>query len=66
METIVLRGNSKSNAKLLLELAKKLHFSAKSLSSLEEEEMGLAISIGEGMNSEILSKDEKDSFLDTL
>jgi hypothetical protein len=41
METILLRGDSKSNAKLLRELAKKLNFSAKKLSAKEAEEIGL-------------------------
>ena len=47
METIILRGDSKSNAKLLQELAKKLNFSAKKLSAKEAEEICLYYSIKE-------------------
>ena len=66
METIILRGTSKSNAKLLLELADKLKFSAKRLSSVEEEEIGIAISVQEGINSGLLSDNEKNDFLQSL
>jgi hypothetical protein len=66
METIILRGKSKSNARLLLELAGKLNFSAKSLSALEEEELGIAISVNEGINSGLLSEKEKTDFLKSL
>lgn len=66
METIILRGKSKSNARLLLELADKLQFSAKSLSVMEEEELGIAISVDEGIKSELLSEKEKKDFLKSL
>ena len=66
METIILRGTSKSNAKLLLELANKLKFSAKHLSPAEEEELGIAISVQEGINSGLLSEKEKSDFLQSL
>ena len=66
MERIILKGYSKSNAKLLLELAKKLQFSARSLSALEEEELGIAISVHEGMKSGFLSENEKGDFLKSL
>jgi hypothetical protein len=66
METIILKGNSKSNARLLLELAKKLKFSARSLTEEEEEEFGIAISVQEGMKSGFLSENEKGDFLKSL
>jgi hypothetical protein len=66
METIILRGQSKSNARLLLELANKLQFSAKTLTATEEEELGIAISINEGIQSGLLSENEKKEFLKSL
>lgn len=63
METIILKGSSKSNAKLLLELAKKLQFSARKLTQEEEEDLGIAISVQEGMKSGLLSENEKSDFL---
>ncbi len=66
METIILRGKSKSNARLLLELADKLQFTSKSLSALEEEELGIAISVNEGIKSGLLSEKEKKDFLKSL
>ena len=66
METIILRGQSKSNARLLLELANKLQFSAKTLTPTEEEELGIAISINEGILSGLLSENEKKEFLKSL
>ncbi len=66
METIILRGNSKVNSKLLLKLAKQLNFSAKALSPQEVEEMGIAISIEEGLKSGLLNETEKQDFLNRL
>jgi hypothetical protein len=66
METIILRGNSKSNSKLLLKLAKQLNFSAKALSNEEVEEMGIAISIEDGLKSGLLNEKEKHDFLNQL
>lgn len=43
METIILTGRSKSNTKLLLELAKKLNFSVKKISEQEAEELDIFI-----------------------
>jgi len=63
METIILRGESKADLKLLLSLAKKLNFSAKKLSAIEVEELGIAISIEDGLKSGILSKKETSDFL---
>lgn len=63
METIVLKGESKSNARLLLELARKLNFSAKKISSEEAEDIGLYYSIKEGMESGLMAEEEKTMFL---
>ena len=66
METIILKGDSKSNAKLLLELAKKLNFSAKQISAEEAEEIGLYYSIKEGLDTGLMFEEEKARFLSSL
>ena len=66
METILLRGDSKINSKLLLKLAKQLNFSAKKLSPEEVEEIGIALSIDKGVKTGLLSEDEKQAFLTNL
>ena len=66
METIILRGNSKTNSRLLLKLAKQLNFSAQKLSEEEVEEIGIAISIDKGIKSGILDEKEKLNFLELL
>lgn len=66
METIILRGDSKINSKLLLKLAKQLNFSAKKLSREEVEEIGLSISIDNGLKSGLLDEKEKQEFLNLL
>ena len=66
METIILRGDSKSNAKLILELAKKLNFSVKKISSEEAEEIGSYYSIKEGLESGLMEEEEKNKFLSSL
>lgn len=63
METIILRGDSKINSKLLLKLARQLNFTAKSLSTEEVEEIGIAISIDKGLKSGLLNKNETQDFL---
>ena len=63
METIILRGDSKVNSRLLLKLAKQLNFSAKKISSEELEELELGISIQEGLKSGMLNDKEKQEFL---
>jgi hypothetical protein len=63
METIILRGHSKTNSSLILKLAKQLNFTAKKLSLEELEDTGIAISIGEGINSGLLNEKEKQDFL---
>jgi hypothetical protein len=66
METIILRGDSKVNSKLLLKLARQLNFSAKKLSPDELEEIGIAISIDRGLKTGLLNQKEKQDFLDSL
>ena len=66
METIILRGDSKMNSRLLLKLARQLNFSAKSLSTTEVEDLGIAISIDEGLKSGLLNEKEKQDFLTAL
>jgi hypothetical protein len=66
MEAIIIQGESKSNSRLLIELAKKLNFRVKKLSLNEIEDMGLAISINEGLQSGLLDKKEKEDFLRQL
>ena len=66
METIILKGDSKSNAKLILELAKKLNFSAKKISSEEAEEIGIFYSVKEGLESGLMVEEEKSRFLSSL
>jgi hypothetical protein len=59
METLILRGDSKLNSKLILKLAKQLNFSAKKLSPEEDEEIGIAISIEKGLKSGLLNGKEQ-------
>jgi hypothetical protein len=66
METILLTGDSKANARLLLELAKKLNFSAKIISSEDAEEIGIFYSIKEGLESGLMAEEEKSKFLSDL
>jgi hypothetical protein len=63
METIILRGDSKTNSRLLLKLAKQLNFSVKKLTPIESEEIGIAISIDRGIKSGLLNNQEKEDFL---
>ena len=51
MQTIIIQSESKSNLKLLLELAKKLGMSSRSLSASEKEDIGLLKAMEEGKNS---------------
>jgi hypothetical protein len=66
METLLLRGDSKANSRLLLKLAKQLNFSARKLTPAEVEELSLALSIDEGIKSGLLNEDEKQDFLTLL
>lgn len=66
METILLRGDSKANSRLLLKLAKQLNFSARKLSPSEVEEFSLGLSIDEGIKSGLLNEKEKQDFMKLL
>ncbi|MBE0660829.1 MAG: hypothetical protein IH597_00025 [Bacteroidales bacterium] len=66
MEAIIIQGESKSNSRLLIELARKLNFRVKKLTLAEMEDIGLAISINEGLQSGILDEKEKEDFLHNL
>ena len=66
METIILRGDSKINSRLLLKLAKQLNFSAKKLSPEEIEDIGIAFSIDKGIKSGLLNEKEAQEFLALL
>ena len=66
MEAIILQGGSKSNSKLLMELARKLNFKARKLSSEEMEEMGVILSIQQGLQTGLLGDTEKQGFLKGL
>ena len=66
LETIILRGDSKINSRLILKLAKQLNFSAKKLSAEQAEEIGIAISIDKGLNTGLLNEEEKNDFLNRL
>jgi len=66
METIILRGDSKINSRLLLKLAKQLNFTAKKIFPGEAEEIAIAISIDQGLKSGLLDIKEKEDFLNSL
>jgi hypothetical protein len=66
MEAIIIHGESKSNSRLLIELARKLNFKVKKLSLAEIEDIGMAISINEGLQSGLLNEKEKEEFLRKL
>jgi hypothetical protein len=66
MDTIILRADSGENTNLLLRLAKKLNISARKLSAEETEDMGLLLSIHEGISSGLLSDEEKNLFMKNL
>ena len=66
MEALILKGESKSNMRLIIELARKLNFKAKRLSPNEIEELGIVLSINDGLQSGLLNEDEKKSFLKNM
>jgi len=66
METIILRGDSKKNSRLILKLAKQLNFSGKKISAVQAEELGIAISIDNGLSTGLLNEEEKNDFLNRL
>ena len=66
METIILRGESKEDTGLLLKLARKLNIGVRKLTSEETEQMGMILSINEGIRSGLLNEDEKTEFIQNL
>jgi hypothetical protein len=66
MESIIIQGDSKSNSKLLIELARKLNFKVRKLSPSEMEDLGMVKSIKEGVKSGTLTEQEKNEFLQGL
>ena len=66
MEAIILQGGTKSNIRLILELAKKLDFKARKLSLEEMEDPGIALSISEGVQSGYLDEKENTDSIDSL
>jgi hypothetical protein len=63
METVVLNGNSKENLKLLIELAKKLGFTAKILTDTEKEDIALHEAIKQGRTNKFV---EVESFIEEM
>ncbi len=55
MQTLILKSKSKSNIKLLTDLAKKIGVDTKVLSESEIEETGLSYAIKEGRTMNILT-----------
>ncbi len=51
MEAVIIQSTSKSNLKLLLELAKKLGMTSRALKNEEKEDIGLLKAMEEGKNS---------------
>lgn len=54
MQTLILKSKSKSNIKLLTDLAKKIGVDSKVLSEFEIEETGLSYAIKEGRTNEYI------------
>ena len=63
MQTAILRSQSKSDLKLLLELAQKIGIKTKIFSDEEIEEMGLALAIKDGITGKYVDTEE---FLEKL
>jgi len=63
METLILRGTSNENTRLLLQLAKKLKFSVHRLFKEEAEDLGIVKSIYDGLQTGLLDETEKDEFI---
>ena len=66
METIILTGESKENANLLLKLARKLNINARELSTEETEDISIMLSINDGMKTGLLDDEEKSAFICNL
>ena len=66
METIILQGASKANTRLMMQLAKRLKFKARKLTSEDIEDTGILISINEGLKSGFLDEHQKYEFIENL
>ena len=63
---IIVRGETKEETGLLLKLARKLNIGVRKLTSEETEQMGMILSINEGIRSGLLDEDEKTEFIKNL
>ena len=63
METIILNGKSKENLKLLVDLAKKLGFTATHLTNADKEDIGLQEAIKQGRTNKFV---DVDNFINKL
>ena len=59
-------GSDSLSEKYTGELAKKLNFSARKISSEEAEDIGMYYSIKEGLESGLMTEEEKAGFLSSL
>ncbi|NLX29241.1 MAG: hypothetical protein GXY59_09760 [Bacteroidales bacterium] len=66
MEAILLRSDSKTKTKLLLQLAKQLNIKTSKLNSEELEDLGLILSIDEGLESGLVAEDEAVKFVSKI
>ena len=58
METVVLHGNSKSDLKMLTDIAKKIRITVKYLSEEEKEDIGLLQAVKEGLTGKYINTDD--------
>ena len=58
MQTVILNSNSKSDLKLIIDLAKKIGVDTKVLSESEIEDIGLAYAIKEGRTKEYIDPEK--------
>lgn len=58
MQTVILKSKSKSNIKLLTDIAKKIGVEIKILNDLEKEEIGLSFAIKEGRTKEYINTEK--------
>ena len=57
METMIIKGKSRSDLELFLKLASKFRLKAKILSDEEKEDIGLSIAIQKGKTGEFINTD---------
>jgi len=57
METMIIKGKSRSDLELFLKLASKFRLKAKILSDEEKEDIGLSIAIKKGKTGEFINTD---------